>query len=181
MTVVACKDGVMASDSRYTIESEAGGIRMGTCTKMYKKRVSVNGEEQDVLIGVAGEGFPALVFHDWYGSGSPPPDNLLLGEADFSAIVLTKDGLYEYDKWCRGEKVLDPFHAIGCGAKSALAAMHMGANAKRACEVTCSVDPLCGPPIVTMRLKNANAKKTRRPAVPALPKANDAGSEGAVR
>jgi hypothetical protein len=159
MTVIAYKDGVMAGDSRSTIETESGGIRMSKCEKMYRK-ILPSGDE--VIIGVAGEGFPALVFVDWIGSGKEPPELLIHGDADFSAIVLTKEGLFEYDKWCRHEKVIDSIYAIGCGAKGALTAMHCGASAARAVEATCLVDPLCGPPVVTMRLK-PTAKRSRKP------------------
>jgi hypothetical protein len=174
MTVIAVKDGVMATDSRYTSETESGGIRMGTCTKLYAKRAMFNGVEQDVVIGVAGEGFPALVFVDWFGTGQPPPDNLIHGEADFTALVMAKDGVWEFDKWCRGEKSLDPFQAAGCGSKGALTAMHMGASATKAVEVTCRVDPFCGPPIHSLRLpgskkRSPRATKPAKPAVPAAP------------
>lgn len=163
MTIIAIKNGIIAADSRYTNETEAGGIRMGTCSKLYPKRAVFNGVEQDVIIATAGEGFPALVFVDWFGSGKEPPDNLIHGDADFTALVMTKDGVWEFDKWCRGEKSLDPFQAAGCGAKGALTAMHLGASAKRACEITCKVDPLCGPPIVTMQLPKPKKPKAKKP------------------
>lgn len=167
MTTVAVKfdkKGVatIAADSRVTVESESGGIRMFQCEKLYRKHVTVNGAEQDVIIGVAGEGFPALVFVDWYGSGSPPPDNLLLGEADFTAIVLSKDGLFEYDKWCRGEKVLNKEYAIGSGAKAAMGALYAGKSAAKAVEIACRIDPMSGLPVTTMQLPKATRKKTPR-------------------
>lgn len=180
MTVIAYKDGIIAADSRVSVESEAGGIRFFQCQKLFRKRVTINGEEQEVIIATAGEGFPGLLFVDWYGSGKEPIELLVHGDADFTCLVVTKDGLFEYDKWCRGEKILNEFYAVGCGAKGALTAMHMGASAKRACEVTCAIDPLCAPPIVTMRLKNA-APKTRRTRLPKVPKANVERAEDARR
>lgn len=178
MTVIAYKDGVIAADSRQTVETEAGGIRMSTCQKLFLKRVVLDGIEQDVIIATAGEGFPGLLFVDWFGSGKEPPEAFVHGDADFTCLVVTKGGLFEYDKWCRGEKILDPFYAVGCGAKGAMTAMHMGASAKRACEVTCLVDPLCALPITTMRLKNA-APKTRRTPVPKVQPTNGKRPEDA--
>lgn len=158
MTVITCRNGIMAADSRATVETEAGGIRMQPCEKMYRK-VLPTGEE--VIIGVAGEGFPALAFVDWYGSGKEPPELFIHGDADFSILVLTKDGMFEYDKWCRSEKVIGEFHSIGSGSKGALTAMYCGASAERAAIATCSVDPLCGLPVTTMKLSKPKKAKTK--------------------
>lgn len=150
MTTIVYRDGIMASDSRSTAESEAGGSRVFKCVKMYEKIVPGEGR---VVIGTAGEGYPALLFVDWYGTGKEPPGTLIDGDADFTCIVLSKRGLWEYDKWCRGEKVIGKFYAIGSGAKAALGALHMGANAAQSVRVACKIDPYSAGPIRTMRLK----------------------------
>lgn len=153
MTVVVVRDGVMASDSRATLESEAGGIRFVHCEKIYKLT------EMGLIVGVAGDGFAALRFVEWLRTkptkkGKKRRDDMLVvGEADFSAIVLHKSGkLEEYDRWLTPEEIIldvNQYYAIGCGAKAAMGAMAMGADAKRAVEVTCGIDPLCSLPVVT--------------------------------
>jgi len=153
MTVVVVRDGVMASDSRATIESEAGGTRFIHCEKIYKI------PELGLIVGVAGDGFAALRFVEWLRmkptkKGKKRRDDLLVtGVAEFSALVLYKDGkLEEYDKWLIPEEVIlsvNQYYAIGCGAKAALGAMAMGADAKKAVEVTCGIDPFCSLPVVT--------------------------------
>lgn len=150
MTTIVVRDGVMAADSCATTTSEAGGARKTRCEKIFRK-VLPNGET--ALIGTAGESAPGLVFVDWYGTDKPTPAELLEGEADIDIIVLTKRGVFEYDKWCRGEKLKGKFHAIGSGAKAALGALHMGATAVAAVRVACKIDPYSTPPIVAMRLK----------------------------
>lgn len=151
MTTIAFRSGLMAADSRTTVESEAGGARVFRCEKLYRVESPKHGGE--VIVGTAGETFSALVFLDWLKTEkSEGVDNLILGEADFTALVLTRRGLYEYDKWCRGERILDRFYAVGSGAKAALGAMHMGADARQAVAVACRVDPFSAPPIVTMQL-----------------------------
>lgn len=152
MTTIVYRDGIMAADSRVTVETEAGGIRHFKCEKLYRK--TCYGKE-DVIIGLAGESGPGLVFLDWFGTvgDSTPPSVLIDGEGDFTALVLRKSGLYEYDKWCRGEKVMGRFYAVGSGAKAALGALHMGASAKRAVQVACKVDTYSAGPIVQMSLK----------------------------
>ena len=135
----------MAADSRVTVETEAGGIRHFRCEKLFRKGAAI--------IGTAGESAPGLVFLDWYGSQKAPPQKLIDGDADFTVLVLTPRGLFEFDKWCRGEKILEKFYAIGSGAKAALGAMHMGADARKAVQIACKVDTLSSTPIVTMRLR----------------------------
>lgn len=158
MTVVVVKDGVIATDSRVTVESEAGGIRMFHCEKLYK----IPGV---AAIAVAGESFSALRFVEWFrtraakGGKKKRDTDLIMGEADFSALVLHKTGkLEEFDKWLIPEEILlgegkNQFYAIGCGAKAALGALHMGANAEEAVRVACKIDPLCDLPVVSLRLE----------------------------
>lgn len=136
--------GIMAADSRVTHESEASGMIAFTGEKMYRKN--------DAIIGVAGEGFAALKFVEWLFTGKEPPDLLVLGEADFTAIVLRSGELLEYDKWCIGEKIPENRYAIGSGRKAAMGALEAGASVQRAVEIACKYDPYSGPPVVIMRL-----------------------------
>lgn len=163
MTTIAYRDGVMAADSRFTEDSEAGGTRLGRCEKLYRR--------EHAIVGLAGESAPGLVFLDWYDKGAAiadRPELLVHGEADFSALVLRADGLYSYDKWCRGEKVLNKFWAIGSGAKAALGAMEHGASAAEAVKIACRIDPYSAPPVVQMTLaKSAPPVKVRRSKKPA--------------
>lgn len=146
MTVIAYRAGVLACDSRITHDSEAGGTRTSKCVKMFRK--------PGAIVALAGETSPGLVFLDWYGSGKEPPGILIDGEADFLAMVLTNGGLFEFDKWCRGEpvKLHRGYWAQGCGAKVALGAMYQGATAVQAVAAACAWDPYCGTPIVSMEL-----------------------------
>lgn len=150
MTTIAVRNGIMAADSRTTVSTEGGGDRFFKCEKLYRK---TGADNKDVIIGLAGESAPGLVFLDWYGTGNEPPARLLDGEGDFTALVLTRKGLFEYDKWCRGEQIKMRFYAVGSGAKAALGAMQMGANALTAVKVACKIDPCSAGPVLTMRLK----------------------------
>jgi hypothetical protein len=152
MTTIVYRGGIIAADTRATISSEAGGSRLTKCEKLFRKCIGKGKTREHVIIGTAGEGFPALLFVDWYGTGKEPPSQLIDGDADFTCVVLTRHGLYEYDKYCRGEKQIGPFYACGSGAKAALGALYMGANAKRAVEIACLIDPYSAPPITTLCL-----------------------------
>lgn len=163
MTTIAYRNGVIAADSQTTVDTEAGGARYFKCIKLFRKIVKhASTHEEEVVLATAGESFSSLVFVDWYGSGKDAPEILVHGEADFTVLALTKDGLFEYDKWCRGEKIAEPFYAIGSGAKAALGAMHAGVSAKRAVEIACMVDPYTRAPVTVWSLKKPK-KQTRKP------------------
>lgn len=153
MTTIVYHDGVLASDSQVT----AGDARKFRCEKLY--RVDVKGVE--ALVGLAGGAFDGLAFLDWLVGDKPePPQRLIDGEADFTAVMLNRYGLFEFDKWCRPDKVLERFYAVGSGASAALGALHMGATARQAVEVACRIDPFSGGPIVEMSL--TARKRTKR-------------------
>jgi hypothetical protein len=155
MTTIAVRSGCIAADSRTTTHSEEGGARVFRCEKLYRKRVitpETGGVEDDVILATAGETFSALVFVDWYGSQKEKPGELIDGDADFSVLVLSRKGLFEFDRWCRGEKILDRFYAVGSGAKAALGAMHMGATVTKAVYIACKIDPFSAPPVTTWSL-----------------------------
>jgi hypothetical protein len=148
MTVIAYRDGILAADTLTTVETESGGARKFPCTKLYRKGKNV--------IGVSGETFPALLFVEWLGSGNPRPTALIEGGADFSALVLNRKGLFEYDAYCIPEEIImrrgAHFYAIGSGAKAALGAMYQGATAMVAARIACKIDYHCGEPIEHMSL-----------------------------
>lgn len=150
MTTIVYRDGIMAADSRVTVDSEHGGSRVQRGDKLYRVKTFNRGR---CIVGLAGGSFDGLAFLDWLVSkATEPPQRLIDGDAEFTALVLNRHGLFEYDKWCRPERVLEEFHAVGSGAKAALGALHMGASARRAVAVACKIDPYTAVPIVTMRL-----------------------------
>lgn len=162
MTTIAVRDGVIAADSWATHWSEAGGARRHTCAKLYRKRVTEGRKSFDVIIGTAGESSPGMLFVDWYGSGAEVPRMLLDRDPDFSCLILTPSGLFEADEYCRPEAVLEPFYAIGSGAKAALAAMHCGRSAVEAVRIAARIDPYTGGRIVSMNLDEPSPKRARK-------------------
>lgn len=152
MTTIAYRDGVIAADSWATYWTEAGGSRRHSCTKLYRKWISQGRKRREVIIGTAGESTPALLFVDWYGSGQPVPDLLRDLGGDFTCLILSKEGLFEADVYCRPDRVQDEFFAVGSGAKCALAAMACGKSAVDAVRIAARFDPYTGGRIVTMQL-----------------------------
>ena len=145
----------MAADSRVTVDSEAGGSRVFRCIKLYRVKVHTPRKTNPAIVGLAGGAYDGLAFLDWLqgAANKEPPARLIEGEADFTALVLYRHGLFEYDKWCRPDRIKERFYAVGSGAKAALGAMHMGASARKAVAVACKIDPYTAPPIITMQLR----------------------------
>lgn len=152
MTTIAYRDGILAADSRVTVDN-GSGARIHTCKKLFRKRVTEGKKTFEVIIATAGESSPGMVFVDWYGSGKPVPDIFLHIDADFTCLVLTPKGLFEYDTFCRGEEIEEDCYAIGSGAMAALAAMHCGKSALEAVRIASRIDPHTGGRIVTETLE----------------------------
>lgn len=148
----------MAADSRATVESEAGGSRVYACRKLHRKTVAVGARREVVVIGTAGEIGPAALFLEWYGSGKPVPAAFADEASDFDALVMTPRGVFRWDRFCRPERVLERFAAIGSGSKAALGAMWAGATAAQAVRYAAKVDPYTDGRVVSMRLRNKAAR-----------------------
>lgn len=155
MTTIAYRDGVLAADSRETLDSEAGGTTYGNCEKLFRKRIG----RREYLIGTAGGSYLGLVFVDWFegiGTGFKEPPSILRDahlDEDFDVVIVAREGVYTANHLCRPVRSIgNQFIAIGSGRKAALAAMHCGRGAREAVVIACKVDPFSAPPIVTMRL-----------------------------
>ncbi len=159
MTTIAYRDGVLAADSQTTIQTEAGGSRKFRCTpKLLTKNVLIDGEPQEVIIALAGESAPGLAFFNWFDGDfetKDTPEIFVQNLPDFTALVLFAHGLYEFDAYCTADKIIEPFYAIGSGAKAALGAMHAGATAEQAVEIACKVDPYTSGPVQVVKLQEA--------------------------
>lgn len=151
MTTIAYRDGIIAADSRLTVD-HGSGARKHTCRKLFRKTVGEGKKAHDVIIATAGESSPGMVFVDWYGSGKPIPDLFLHLGGDFLCLVLTPHGLYEYDVYCRGELIEEEFYAVGSGSMAALAAMHCGKSAVEAVRVAARIDSFTGGRVVSESL-----------------------------
>lgn len=157
MTTIVVRDGIIAADSFSTVSGGAGGDRRHLCTKIYRVRAKpAKRRAHDAIIAAAGEVAPALLFVDWYKHQGKLPEMATSKSGDFTALVLSSDGLLEYDGYYIPMQIGDydkyGFYAIGSGAKAALGALHMGATAYEAVRIAARIDPYTGGDIVEMSL-----------------------------
>ncbi len=155
MTTIAWDGKKIAADSQITYDSEAGGTRKHKCgNKLFRKTIVVDDVAEEVVMAVQGDASAANLFVEWFdGTKKEMPEIFAYNPPDFTCLVWFKHGLYEYDAYCVGEKVTEKFYAIGSGAKAALGAMHMGADALQAVKIAAEVDPYTSGPFHTETLK----------------------------
>ena len=149
MTTIAFKDGIIAADSQET----HGDGRISECKKLY----SVSG----TIIGTAGDSYTGLIFIDSFERGARMEDapdlSHVKSDEDFECIVIEdKDNIYTINRFFQKYpvKMPDGFYALGWGSSYAMAAMEMGADAKKAVQIAVKYDAYTGGKIKTMKVKN---------------------------
>lgn len=132
MTTIVYRDGVLAADSVVG----SSGWRMGHCNKIAVR-------DDGAAMGVSGEWAVSVAAQRWFLSGCQ-------GDApagDYKAIVADADGASLLEDGVIGVPctfLVPGALAIGCGWPAALAAMLMGADAVKAVEIACMLDPNSG-------------------------------------
>ena len=140
MTIVAYRNGVMASDSLMT----NGGTRSAFMQKLFRI--------DDCLIGVSGECAPVMRFIEQFDLDKMSKlSNIVTG---MYALIVKGRKVYMYDD---GSMIpIDPatqYVAIGSGAPFALGAMAIGAGPVRAVRAAIKHDIQCGGKIQIEELK----------------------------
>lgn len=153
MTTIAYRNGILAADSRETTSDESAGDYAGKCVKLLRLDPP---REPACIVALQGDSGAGMAWLDWFSKGQGDEDlkaRIRESEADFTAVVLNKHGLWTWDSWLVPQRVTGKFYAVGSGTKAALGALHMGASAVQAVRVACKIDPWSAPPIVSMSLK----------------------------
>lgn len=144
MTIVAYRDGVIASDS---LLLQGGEVRCGEVRKIGR---AANGG----VAGASGSFMECHRFLSWveggfsasFHAGDPEAFSAILVQPDGTINIVSPDG-----NLC---PVNAPFKAIGCGYQVALGAMYMGASAVEAVRAAIELDPFCGGAVATLELED---------------------------
>lgn len=141
MTVIAYKDGILASDSQLSGEGET--IINGSTKKLWRN-------SDGWLIGLAGEYHKIVAVKKWFKKGMkkafPEDTKTVTG-----ILVSPKGKVYWLEHGVR-VRTKEPYHAEGAGAREAMAAMFMGASAELAVQVACLYNAGCSGDVQTMKL-----------------------------
>jgi hypothetical protein len=130
------RTGELLSDSRLSEQSESGGIRQYRCQKVYK----IEQAHLTLFVALAGDQ-SGLKFVRWVRDGmnyKEKPD--FRKDDDFSALVVVtsaKPGggrmvvsADVFDTQCEPEPIIEPYHAVGSGAKAAFCLFDQGVRAR---------------------------------------------------
>lgn len=134
MTTIVYAAGVIAADSMLSDDSVKH--RINKLAEIHKHKA---------VVACAGDFFAGTRFVEWFRDRRrKPPDPT----SDMEALVVYRNGDLELWNADLSRTLLNPDYpfAIGSGAQAALGALHAGADAIRACEIACEIDPgSCGP------------------------------------
>jgi len=147
MTIIACRDGIMAADGL----SMCNGVVLAT---NLKKIYWIEGRGS--LVGCCGNSSCIARFMSRMASSSMDdneiPGDLKIGES-FGAIELRSDGkVWEWDNGLFAMDDVQEFYAIGSHFEFAMGAMAMGASAAEAVELTCEGTTRAGGDIQVRRI-----------------------------
>lgn len=138
MTTIVYRDGVLAGDSRVTIDDMVSTDKQ---TKVHKLR-------DGRLYGWAGGVEDAERLRQALRKNAPPP-----ALQEISALLIDTDGaihLYEGNIWI--EQKGEPYYAVGSGAPYALGALDAGCSALDAAKIAIKRDINSGGKVRTVKL-----------------------------
>lgn len=141
MSVIAWDGRTLAADKRACI-----GTLIRTTTKIF--RVG------DALCAYAGDAAGGEEMLAWFRAGAKPADFPAGQRTDEWAglLVVRRGEILKYERSPHPVRFEDKFFSIGCGRDFALAAMHLGHDARTAVEVAIALDSGCGNGIDTLEL-----------------------------
>jgi hypothetical protein len=154
VTVIAWDGRTLAADKRGTVAGMAYSV-----TKVHRVR--------DGLVAFSGGGAHAAELLNWFNGDRDPATYPRRGDDDGAGTIYidTSGRILMYAAANPFPELIEaPFFARGCGRDYAMAAMHLGCDARRAVEVACAFDVGCGNGIDALELaripvKNAQAEK----------------------
>jgi hypothetical protein len=136
MTCVAWDGRMLAADKR-----ACNSTAHSTTTKIHRL-------PDGSVCGLAGDSAYCRQMVAWLMAGERVeefPATQRNRETFASTLLLRPNGeIWKYEDTPHPHRIEDRFHAIGSGRDYALAAMHLGCDARRAVEVACCFDPGCG-------------------------------------
>ncbi len=151
MTTIAANRRSMAADSKVT-----DGDTYYYTNKLHE----INGS----IVGVAGICSATNKFLEWFRAGCQR-DGPTLEEDDavgFSAIALSREGLFIYSGCFEPDKLDNHFYAIGTGKQHAIGMMRKGLSPLDAVRDAAKIDPCTGGRVREIQLKSVKRPPKRK-------------------
>lgn len=143
MTVIAWDGKTLAADKRSVLHGKAT-----TVTKLFE----VNGW----LLAFSGDLVKGLEMVEWFRNGRDAKELPVFqrDKEDYVPMLAISSGaeIFHFEDSPIPFRVEDSIYAMGSGRDFALAAMHLGCDARKAVEVACALHNGCGNGIDTLTL-----------------------------
>jgi hypothetical protein len=149
MTVIAWDGRTLAADKQTT----AGG-RPRVTTKVYRV--------PEGLVAMCGSSVASVAVLEWFQKGRPPNDYPAIQKTDKDCGAMFVDWtgqLWIYEDHPHAIRIENRFDAMGSGRDYAIAALHLGHDARTAVKVACELDVSCGQGIDSFDLFEARQHK----------------------
>lgn len=105
------------------------------------------------IVGCAGDSSTIAQFVRWLEAGGDHADKPKFSkDGVLVALVLNAKGLFIFDTDCEPDEIEQDFYAIGTGAQAGMAAMHLGADPKKAVTIAAKVDVMTEGPFDVLTL-----------------------------
>jgi hypothetical protein len=141
MSVIAWDGQTLAADKRALF-----GSTIRTTTKIFRFG--------DALLAYAGDACTGEELMSWWRRGADPAQFPTSQRESHTSLLVLRQGspaIANYERTPYPVCFEDNHFAIGSGREYALAAMHLGCDARRAVEVACALDSGCGNGIDVLR------------------------------
>lgn len=156
MTTIAARDGWLAYDSRITSDDGLSPDRVRKAWRSRRHALIWAAAGVIANANAAARALDAMAQLPWEAPGRW--DSRRLPSLEGSTILAAlADGRFFYIEESGWVQTAGPFLAIGSGAMAALAAMHMGASARRAVAVAIKLDHQSGGPVRALRISGKRA------------------------
>lgn len=157
MTVIAFRDGILASDSLVQTER---GVQSGFARKIIRCR-------GDVLAGASGAASSCSRFLEWAAVNRIKPFIPDEDDKELDGVLFYPDGRVAYYDSNGGPDFIEaPFHATGIGGEIAKGAMAHGATSEEAVRYAIELSGACGGEVLTLRFVGARRRKLRSSTQP---------------
>lgn len=144
MTVIVWDGKTLAADKR----ASSGSLRFTVC------KIERSGDR--TLLGTTGSSATSQELLHWWKNGADPakfPAAARNDESYGTLVVITPGRIAQYTMGPYPTVIVQAQMAFGSGRDFALAALHMGADARKAVEVACHFATDCGDGIDTLTLE----------------------------
>lgn len=142
---------IVASKKHRQMAADRKATDTGASMRYSARKLRVIGQS---IVGCAGDSSTIAQFLRWLEAGGKHDEKPRFSkDGTLVALVLNEKGLFIFDTDCEPDEIEQDFYAIGTGAQAGMAAMHLGADPKKAVQIAARVDVMTEGPFDVLTLR----------------------------